>query len=132
MTYGLLNGLRVLEFGEFISAPYCGKLLADMGADVVKIERAGAGDWARDYGPWPVVRQAHHERSYHRERSGLFLYLNADKQSVTLNLETPTGREILAGMVSRADVLVHNLHPTEMDRVGLELRDRSTRTTTGW
>ena len=119
MTYGLLNGLRVLEFGEFISAPYCGKLLADMGADVVKIERAGTGDWARDYGPWPVVRQAHHERSYHRERSGLFLYLNADKRSVTLNLETPTGREILAGMVSRADVLVHNLHPTEMDRVDL-------------
>ena len=53
MTHGLLNGLRVLEFGEFISAPYCGKLLADMGADVVKIERSGIGDWARDYGPYP-------------------------------------------------------------------------------
>ena len=112
MTYGLLNGLRVLEFGEFISAPYCGKLLADMGADVVKIERAGAGDWARDYGPWPGDLP-------HRERSGLFLYLNADKRGITLNLETPTGREILAGLVSRSDVLVHNLHPTEMDRVGL-------------
>ena len=120
MTYGLLNGLRVLEFGEFISAPYCGKLLADMGADVVKIERAGTGDWARDYGPWPVVRQHHHGRSYHRERSGLFLYLNADKRGVTLNLETPTGRELLAGMVSSADVLVQNLHPTEMDRVSLD------------
>ncbi len=120
MTYGLLNGLRVLEFGEFISAPYCGKLLADMGADVVKVERVGTGDWARDYGPWPVVGQADHGRSYHRERSGLFLYLNADKRGVTLNLETPTGRELLAGMVSRADVLVHNLHPTEMDRVGLD------------
>ena len=120
MTYGLLNGLRVLEFGEFISAPYCGKLLADMGADVVKIERAGTGDWARDYGPWPVVRQPHHGRSYHRERSGLFLYLNADKRGVTLNLETPTGRELLAGMVSSADVLVQNLHPTEMDRVGVD------------
>ena len=120
MTYGLLNGLRVLEVGEFISAPYCSKLLADMGADVVKIERVGVGDWARDYGPYPVVRQAHHVRSSHRERSGLFLYLNADKQGVTLNLETPTGREILAGLISRADVLVHNLHPTEMDRVDLD------------
>ena len=125
MTYGLLNGLRVLEFGEFISAPYCGKLLADMGADVIKIERVGTGDWARDYGPWPAVREAHHEPSYHRERSGLFLYLNADKRGVTLNLETPTGREILAGMVSRADVLVHNLHPTEMDRVGLDYESLS-------
>ncbi len=113
MTYGLLNGLRVLEFGEFIAAPYCGKLLADMGADVVKIERAGAGDWARDYGPYPGDMP-------HRERSGLFLYLNADKRGVTLNLETPTGREILAGLVSRSDVLVHNLHPTEMDRVKLD------------
>lgn len=120
MTYGFLNGLRVLEFGEFVSAPYCGKLLADMGADVIKIERVGTGDWARDYGPYPVVRQAHHELSSHREQSGLFLYLNVDKRGVTLNLETPTGREILAGMASRADVLVHNLHPTEMDRAGVD------------
>ena len=55
MTYGLLNGLRVLELGEFVSAPYCGKLLADMGADVLKVERAGGGDWARDYGPYPTL-----------------------------------------------------------------------------
>ena len=112
MTYGLLNGLRVLELGEFISAPYCGKLLADMGAEVLKVERSGVGDWARDYGPYPGDLP-------HRERSGLFLYLNADKRGVTLNLDTPTGREILAGLVSRSDVLVHNLHPTEMDQVGL-------------
>ena len=113
MTYGLLNGLRVLEFGEFISAPYCGKLLADMGADVVKIERLGVGDWARDYGPYPSDLP-------HREKSGLFLYLNADKRGVTVNLETPTGRELLSGLVSQSDVMVHNLHPTEMDRVGLD------------
>ena len=113
MTYGLLNGLRVLELGEFVSAPYCGKLLADMGADVLKVERAGGGDWARDYGPYPNDLP-------HRERSGLFLYLNASKRGITLNLETPTGREILAGLLSRFDVLVHNLHPTEMDRVGLD------------
>ena len=123
MTYGVLNGLRVLEFGEFISAPYCGKLLADMGAEVVKIERAGVGDWARDYGPYALtltLSQGERGLGSHRERSGLFLYLNADKRGVTLNLDTPTGREILAGLVSRFDVLVHNLHPTEMDRVGLE------------
>ena len=118
MTYGILNGLRVLELGEFISAPYCGKLLADMGADVVKIERSGVGDWARDYGPYPNDLP-------HRERSGLFLYLNANKRGVTLNLETPTGREILAGLVARFDVLVHNLHPTEMDRVGLSYETMS-------
>ncbi len=113
MTYGLLSGVRVLELGEFISAPYCGKLLADMGAEVLKIERTGVGDWARDYGPYP-------NELPHRECSGLFLYLNANKRGVTLNLDTPTGREILAGLVSRYDVLVHNLHPTEMDRVGMD------------
>ena len=120
MTYGLLNGLRVLELGEFISAPYCGKLLADMGAEVLKVERPGGGDWARDYGPFLMVRQVHHEPSSHRESSGLFLYLNANKRGVTLNLDTPTGREMLASLVAGCDVLVHNLHPTEMDRVGLD------------
>ena len=119
MTYGLLNGLRVLELGEFVSAPYCGKLLTDMGADVLKVERAGVGDWARDYGPFALF-QGESGFGGHRERSGLFLYLNANKRGVTLNLETPTGREMLAGLVSRYDVLVHNLHPTEMDRVGLD------------
>ncbi len=113
MTYGPLNGLRVLELGEFISAPYCGKLLGDMGADVLKIERADGGDWARDYGPYPNDLP-------HRDRSGLFLYLNANKRGVTLNLDTPTGREMLASLLSRYDALVHNLHPTEMDRIGLD------------
>ena len=123
MTYGLLNGLRVLELGEFVSAPYCGKLLADMGADVLKVERTGGGDWARDYGPYALtLTPSQGERGFggHRENSGLFLYLNADKRGVTLNLDTPTGREMLAGLVSRYDILVHNLHPTEMDRVALD------------
>ena len=122
MTYGLLNGIRVLELGEFVSAPYCGKLLADMGADVVKMERANGGDWARDYGPYaltPTLSQGERVGG-HRERSGLFLYLNANKRGVTLNLDTLTGREMLGGLVSRFDVLVHNLHPTEMDRIGLD------------
>ncbi len=112
MTYDLLEGLRVLELGQFISAPYCGKLLADMGAQVIKIEPPGTGDWARQYGPF-----LHDDP--HLERSGAFLYLNANKQSVTLNLKTPTGQGILAELVSRADVLVHNLHPLEMDALGV-------------
>ena len=128
MTYGLLNGVRVLELGEFISAPYCGKLLADMGAEVLKVERSDGGDWARDYGPYALTPTlSHTERGFgsHRERSGLFLYLNANKRGVTLNLDTPTGREILAGLVARYDVLVHNLHPTDMDSIGLDYESLS-------
>jgi crotonobetainyl-CoA:carnitine CoA-transferase CaiB-like acyl-CoA transferase len=113
MTYSLLEGLRVLELGQFISAPYCGKLLADMGAEVIKIEPPGTGDHARQYGPFPGDDPD-------PERSGIFLYLNANKRGVTLDLGTPTGQEILRKMVARSDVLVHNLHPLELDRLGLE------------
>ncbi len=113
MTFSLLQGLRVVELGESVSAPYCSKLLADMGAGVVKIERPGVGDQNREYGPF-LNDQPHHERS------GLFLYLNANKQGVTLDLETPTGREILGGLLAKSQVFVHNLHPTEMDRLSVD------------
>ena len=82
MTYPLLEGLRVLELGQFVSAPYCGKLLADMGAEVIKIEPPGAGEYSRRYGPF-----LHDDP--HRERSGMFLYLNANKLGATLDLATP-------------------------------------------
>ena len=113
MTYSMLDGLRVVELGEWVSAPYCGKLLADLGAEVVKVERAGVGDPAREYGPY-------HADDPHPERSGLFLYLNSNKKGTTLNLDTPTGKDILSGLISQSDVLVHNLHPLEMDRLGVD------------
>ena len=112
MTYALLEGLRVLELGQFISAPYCGKLLADLGAQVIKVEPPDAGESARRYGPF--LRDEPHP-----ERSGIFLYLNANKLGVTLDPATPTGRGILDQLAARSDVLVHNLHPLEMDRLGL-------------
>ena len=113
MTYSLLQGLRVVELGESVSAPYCAKLLADMGAEVIKMERPGVGDQAREYGPFPGDEP-------HHERSGLFLYLNANKQGVTLVLATPTGREILGDLLAQSQVVVHNLHPKEMDRLSVD------------
>jgi crotonobetainyl-CoA:carnitine CoA-transferase CaiB-like acyl-CoA transferase len=112
VAYPLLAGLKVLELGRLISAPYCGKLLADMGAEVMKIEPPATGDPARQYGPFL-------NNDPHRERSGLFLYLNAQKQGVTLNLATPTGQSILRELVARSDALVHNLPVQDMGRVGL-------------
>jgi len=70
------------------------------------------GDRTREYGPF-LNAQPHHERS------GLFLYLNSNKQGVTLDLETPTGREILGELLAKSQVFVHNLHPIEMDRLGV-------------
>ena len=113
MSYSLLEGLRVLELGNFISAPYCGKLLTDMGAEVTKIEPPGTGDSSRQYGPFL-------NNDPHPERSGLFLYLNADKRSITVNLETPTGQSILRDLVASSDALVHNYPIESMERLGLD------------
>jgi crotonobetainyl-CoA:carnitine CoA-transferase CaiB-like acyl-CoA transferase len=109
---GALSSLKIVEVGEMASAPYCSKLLADMGAEVVKVERPGAGDRARIRGPFPGDIP-------HPEKSGLFLYLNTNKRGVTLDIAQPEGFEILEKLVADADVLVHNVTPPEMDRVGL-------------
>ena len=116
MPYSLLAGLRVLEIGAMFSAPYCGKLLADAGADVIKLEPPSAGDPARRYGPWPGDIP-------HPERSGLFLYLNAGKRGITANLETPTGRDILRRLTAASDAVVHNIPPADLERLGLDYDD---------
>ena len=109
---GALSDLKIIELGEMVSAPYCTKMFADMGADVVKIERPGAGDRARTRGPFP-------KDVAHPDKSGLFLYLNTNKRGVTLDVATRAGFEIFEKLVAGADILVHNVAPPEMDRVGL-------------
>jgi crotonobetainyl-CoA:carnitine CoA-transferase CaiB-like acyl-CoA transferase len=110
---GALGHLRVLEVGDGVGAAYAAKLLADLGADVVKIERPGRGDTTRRHGPFPGDVP-------HPEKSGLFLYLNANKRGVTLDLTDPRGRDVLTRLVRRADLLVHDVHPTEMAACGLD------------
>ncbi|MGH7779890.1 MAG: CaiB/BaiF CoA transferase family protein [Candidatus Binataceae bacterium] len=109
---GALSDLKIIELGELVSAPYCSKLMADMGADVIKIERPGAGDHARTRGPFP-------KDDAHPEKSGLFLYLNTNKKGITLDISKPAGMQLLEQLAKGADVLVHNVTPPEMDRVGL-------------
>jgi crotonobetainyl-CoA:carnitine CoA-transferase CaiB-like acyl-CoA transferase len=110
---GALAGVRVVEVGNLVAAAYATKLLADLGADVVKIEPPGHGDLARARGPFPADIA-------HPEQSGLFLYLNANKRGITLDLSRPRGREVLTRLVAGADLLVHNVHPTEMVAQGLD------------
>ena len=111
MSRQALAGLRVLECGEMVAAAYATKLLADLGADVIKIEPLG-GDAARLHGPFPGGTP-------HQERSGLFLYLNTNKRSVTLDLAAARGRAALERLVAGADLLVHNLPPRLTDAWGL-------------
>jgi crotonobetainyl-CoA:carnitine CoA-transferase CaiB-like acyl-CoA transferase len=107
-----LSDLKIIEVGEMVSAPYCAKLFADLGADVTKIERPGAGDRARTWGPFP-------RDEAHPEKSGLFLYLNTNKRGVTLDIAQPEGMAILEKLAAGADILIHNVAPPEMERVGL-------------
>ena len=102
-----LSDLRVLDLTHGIAGPYCAKLLADHGADVIKIEQPGTGDFARGMGPFP-------DDTPHPEKSGLFLSLNTNKRGITLDLRSPEGAEALKELVKGADVLVESFKPGTM------------------
>ena len=108
-----LTGLKVLDLTHYMAGPYCTKMLADYGAEVVKIERPGSGDGARKIVPF-------YGDDPHSEKSGLFLYLNTGKRSITLNLKSETGKRIFRELVRDADVLVENFSPGVMLRLGFD------------
>ncbi|QGZ47460.1 CoA transferase [Streptomyces sp. QHH-9511] len=105
---GALSGIVVADFGRVLAGPYMTMLLADLGADVIKIERPGSGDDTRAWGP-PF---ADGEATY-------FLGVNRNKRSVTLDLTDPADLETARAIVDRADVLVENFRPGTMERLGL-------------
>src|SRR5438128_7979799 len=105
---GPLDGIRVLDLTRALAGPYCTLLLGDMGADVVKIEQPGGGDETRQWGP-PFID----------DQSSYFLSINRNKRSITLDLKSEQGREVLERLTCWADVLVENFRPGTMDRFGL-------------
>ena len=107
-TTGPLRNITVLDLSRGLSGPYCTMQLADMGARVIKIERPGAGDDTRAWGP-PFVEG----------ESAYFLSINRNKESVTLNFKHPEGRRLLDALVARADVLVENFRPGTLEDMGL-------------
>lgn len=114
-----LEGLLVIDLSRVLAGPYMTQAMGDMGARVIKIEEPGKGDDTRRYGP-PFVEG---EASY-------FLSLNRNKESVTLNLRHPRGREVLWSLLDRADVLVENFRPGTLERLGFswnELHQRNPR-----
>ena len=108
--------LKVIELANFVAGPYCGKLLADFGADVIKVETPMIGDTARRQGPFK-------DDVENAEASGMFLYLNTGKSGVTLGIESDEGREIFKQLVSDADVLIEDRAPGEMAQLGLGYED---------
>ncbi|MCP5041056.1 MAG: CoA transferase, partial [bacterium] len=109
---GPLAGFRVLELGEMVAAPYAAKLLADLGADVIKIENPEGGDPARLRGP-------RIDGEFDPERSGTFLYLNTSKRSVCLDLACDEGREAFAKLAAAADVVIEDRAPGFLEGLGL-------------
>ena len=102
-----LAGLRVVALEQAVAAPFCTRQLADMGADVVKIERRDGGDFARGYD------------GALNGLSAYFAWLNRGKRSVALDVKEPESRAVLARLLARADVFVHNLGPGAVERLGL-------------
>jgi crotonobetainyl-CoA:carnitine CoA-transferase CaiB-like acyl-CoA transferase len=113
LFYRVLDGVKVIEYGSLISAPFCAKIFADMGAEVIKIESPCCGDDARRMEPFmndiPGL-----------ERSGLYQYLNMNKKGITLNPETAAGRKILLQLINGADVFVENNPPKRMKSLKLD------------
>lgn len=107
-TRAPLHGIRVLELGSFIAGPYCGQLLADYGAEVLKVEPPGAGDAMRR---WGVV--------LHRGRSLWWPVIARGKKSVTIDLRAEAGQELARRLAARCDVLVENFRPGTMEAWGL-------------
>jgi len=111
MIKAALTGIKVVEFANMVSGPYCAKLLADMGADVIKIEPP-QGDPARGYGPFP-------KSGPHPECSGLFLYVNTSKRGVTLDLNHAEDLVAFKKLLKWADVLIDNHSPQVLENLGL-------------
>ena len=107
----LLAGIRVLDLTNVLAGPFCGYQLAQLGADVIKIEVPGSGDLARQLGADPALNR--------RLMGASFLAQNAGKRSVTLDLKREAGRALFMRLLATADVLLENFRPGVMDRLGL-------------
>ncbi|HSQ14671.1 MAG TPA: CoA transferase, partial [Candidatus Deferrimicrobium sp.] len=108
---GCLDGIKVLELGNFISGPYGAMLLADMGAEVIKVENPKGGDPFRGW-------------DFGGDQPNFWAY-NRGKKSVTLNLQTPEGREVFYGLVKQSDVVMDNYRPGATKKLGIDFESLS-------
>ena len=106
--YSILEGIRVLDLTRVMSGPFCTSMLADLGAEVIKIEMPGHGDEGRSFGP------------YKDGESTYFMLLNRDKKSVTIDMKSKEGQKLVKALIGKSDVIVENFRPGVMDRLGLD------------
>src|SRR3954469_8843441 len=111
-----LAGLRVIDMGRIVSAPWCAQTLGDLGADVIKVERPGRGDDLRSYGP-SFARDAEGRQT---PESGHYICSNRNKRSVSVDISKPEGQEIVRKLVATSDVLIENYKVGDLVRYGLD------------
>jgi crotonobetainyl-CoA:carnitine CoA-transferase CaiB-like acyl-CoA transferase len=112
---GALSGIRVLDMSRVLAGPWCGQLLADLGADVIKIERPGSGDDTRGWGPPYLKDRAGNET----HESAYFLAANRGKKSITLDIAKPAGQALARRLAARSDVLIENYKAGDLTRYTL-------------
>jgi formyl-CoA transferase len=113
---GALDGLQVLDLSRVLAGPWCTQILADLGAEVIKIERPGAGDDTRHWGP-PFLRDAQGNAT---TQATYFTAANRNKKSVTIDLANPQGQALVRKLATRADVLVENFKVGGLRAYGLD------------
>ena len=114
-----LEGIHVLDMTRALAGPFCTMMLGDLGADVIKVERPGRGDESRGWGP-PFVGEPY---GPYPGESAYFLSTNRNKRSITVNLKSPEGQEIVRGLVGACDAMVENYRTGVLDRMGLGYDD---------
>ena len=113
---GALSHVRVLDLTRILAGPWCTQTLADLGADVVKVERPGVGDDTRQWGP-PYARDAQGQDS---SEAAYYLAINRNKRSVTIDIARPEGQALLRELALQSDVLVENYKVGQLARYGLD------------
>ena len=108
MSEGVLSGIRVLDFGRFIAGPFCGALLADHGADVIRVDKVGGSE---DRFLLPLAESG---------EGGLYMQVNRGKRSLTLEPGAPAGREVVRKLIARSDVVIANLPAATLRSMGLD------------
>lgn len=116
MTPAALDGIKVLDLSRVLAGPWCTQILADLGADVVKIERPGVGDDTRTWGP-PFLKDEHGRDT---DQATYFTSCNRNKRSVTIDMAAPEGQDLLKKMAAQADIVVENFKTGGLRQYGLD------------
>ena len=113
---GPLSHIRVLDLSRIMAGPWAGQVLADLGADVIKVERPGVGDDTRAWGP-PFLKD---ESGKPTGEAGYYLSVNRGKRSITLELDKPEGQEVVRAIAARSDIVLENFKVGTLKRFGLD------------